>query len=1286
MNMKRLLFTSFLIIQTCISIFAFQNVTVSGAAEVGIYKGLKMFYYEIEDGDLTLSYPTCSIRQGYTYASEIVAEGGWVIGNVTQNPLPYFSATFNPSKYLIKDGSSINSYFPDYPYRMIKLYNNYYVGDWESIYLRNTSPSTQTVCSMQSCSLFVATIAPQRWERSSDNGQTWTNLICNSANYTETNPSAGTYLYRALNGDGTYSSIKQVTYQDAVPSTVGITPATNTKTVGESITLGLDAADASYSYQWKKDGIVITGATSSTYSIPTILSANAGSYTCVLSNGCNSVTSTAAPLTVNKATQVITFPDIPAKTYGDAAFTLAATTDMGQTITYQSTNTTVATVSGNTVTILSPGTTNIIASQSGNADYLGATGVTKVLTVNKIAQTITFGAIAAKTYGGSTFTLPSTTDKGLTIAYTSTNTNVATVSGNTVTILTAGSTDLVANQSGNTNYYAAPTVSQTLTVNKAAQTITFGAFATKTFGDASISLNLNTDKNLPITYTSDNTAVVSTTGNVLTINKVGTANITSTQSGNTNYLAATPVVQSIVINKADQSIVWSNIANKTFSDADFTLPATTSKGLTISYQSADPTIASVVGNTVSIKGVGTVNITANQAGNENYNAAANVTLPLTISKSYQTITFSDLPAYTFGSSAVTLGASSNSGLAVTYATSDANIASVVGNTLTINNAGQCYITASAAGDANHFSATPIQKLVTVNKANQIVSFDVITDKVYGDGAFTLSAAASTSLPVTFSSSTPTKLIISGNSATIAGTGVYTITATQSGTSNYNVATATRTVTVNKATLTVTADNKSRLYGDANPILTISYSGFVNGDTKYELVSIPTASTTGIITSTVADYPITIGAITDLNYSLVYRSGILTITQAPLMVTAQSTSKNFGDANPTFTLAYTGFKNSQTSSVLTTLPAATTSAKIMTNFGVYDILASGGTAQNYALSYTNGQLTINKATLKVFATDATRNYGDANPTFNMNISGFKGADDTSTLTTLPTVNCSATTTSNAGLYDISYAGATADNYLFDYASTVGKLTISKSPLAVQADNLSKEYGNLNPQLTTTYSGFKNNETASVLSVLPTVTTTALTTSNVGTYDISVSGGSSTNYSLSYTGAKLAITKAPLNISVKNDSIKKGVVPTFTLLYNGFKNNDKETVLSLLPTINCTATSTSPIGNYDIVLQGGLDKNYEYSLTNGVLKIVQSTGIEDVNLYNTSIYPIPSKDKIFIKSDLQISKVEILSIYGEVVLRNVGNDMSSIDISTLNGGSYFIRLFGDNAIVTRMIIKY
>jgi len=827
------------------------------------------------------------------------------------------------------------------------------------------------------------------------------------------------------------------------------------------------------------------------------------------------------------------------------------------------------------------------------------------------------------------------------------------------------------------------------------------------------------------------------------------------------------VPQTVTVNKADQMIVWSNMASKIYGDASFTLPATSSKGLTIAYTSADPTIASVTGNTVTIKGAGNVNITANQVGTENYNAAVAVTLPLTVTKAIQTITFADLSAYTYDNGAQTLAASSNSGLPIVYESSDYNVATLTGNTLTIGNAGQCYITASVAGNANYFTGTPVQKLLVVNKANQTVSMDIIPDKTYGDAAFTLSGSVNTLLPLTYSSSVPAKLIVSGTTATIAGAGSYTITATQAGTSNYNAATATRTFAVSKASLTATADNKTRVYGDANPAFTVSYSGFVNGDSKYELASLPVASTTAIITSNVGDYSVSLSTLTDLNYSLVYRSGLMSITQAPLMVTAQAATKTYGDANPTFTLNYSGFKNSQTSTVLTALPAASTVAKTMSNVGMYDIVVSGGSATNYALSYTNGQLTVGKAMLKVYAIDATRVYGDANPTFTLNVTGYKGSDNVTILTALPVVNCAAITTSIVGAYNVTYAGASADNYLFDYATTVGKLTVTKAALMVTADNLTKEYGNANPTLTYSFAGFKNSETSSVLSVQPTISTTALVASNVGAYDIVASSGSASNYALSYTGAKititkapltvsgvnatkiygnanptltvsysgfknsqtstalttvstasttaittsnagdydiaaaggtsvnysfaytngkLSITKAPLNISAKNDSITKGAaIPSFVLAYSGFKGSDDFSILDVLPSISCSASSASAIGKYDIVVQGGSDKNYNYTLKNGVFVIKDNTGIQDVNSYNTRLYPIPADNKIFIKSNLVISKVEVYAVNGQLMNIQTGTDMKIMDVSGLIKGSYMMRLYSNQTIVTRKIVK-
>jgi hypothetical protein len=1200
--MKKLFITSFLIIHVCLNAIGKTNIddfssfcyiTTIGAINVGNYNNLNLYIIPKENkGNINIYQIIASGTQWWN----IYINNGFVKNIQTTSTNHIMPVSISE----IQDCLIANS-VPNLFKFNLKGYNWYFC-----FYILKETETISTACTGQPYLISVISSSPIHWEKSSNNGLNWSTINSSQSFYSETNPTTGTYLYRVLNGDETYSAIKQVTYQDAVPTSISISPSnSNTKTVDENIILSSSTTDTTYNYQWYKDETAISNATTSSYSIPTIKSADTGTYSCIVSNGCNSVTSAAANLTVNKAAQTITISDIPTKTYGDGAFTLPATTDKGLTIAYQSTNTAVATVSGNTVTIVAPGTANIIASQNGNADYLAATGVTKTLTVNKIAQNIILAATATKTFGDATFTLPATSDKNKTITYTSSNTAVATVNGNTVTIKGAGITDLSGTQAGDTYYYAAPTATQTLTVNKANQTITFSTFATKTYGDAAITLPTTSSAGLTISYSSNNTAVASVSGNTLTLNKAGTATITASQSGNTNYAAASSVSQDITIQKANQTIVWSNIPNKTYGDAAFTLPATTDKGLTIAYQSADTTIAKVSGNTVTIKGAGTVNITASQAGSDNYNAAISVTLPLSVSKAVQTITFADLPAYTYGANPVTLAASTNSGTTVTYDSSDPNVASVSGNTLTINNAGNCYITASVAGNSNYLTGTPVQKLLTVNKANQIVTLDAITDKTYGDVAFTLSASANTGLPVTFSSGTPAKLIVSGSTATIAGAGTYTITATQAGNSNYNSAKATRTLIVNKVLLIATADSKTRLYGDANPTLTVSYSGFVNGDSKAELAAMPVATTTATSASTVGTYDITLSTITDGNYTLTYRKGTLTVNKAALMVTANNASKVYGDANPTFTMSYAGFKNNETTTVLTTLPAVATVAKTMSNIGTYDLICSGGVTTNYDISYTNGQLTIAKATLKVFASDVSKTYGDTNPTFTMNISGYKGSDDVTIFTKTPTPSCSASEFSTAGTYNITYSGGTADNYQFDFATTIGKLTINK---------------------------------------------------------------------------------APLNISVRNDTINIGdSIPNFKLDYNGFKGIDGFEKLEKLPTIICSANNTLTFGTYDIILSGGYDKNYSYNLTNGKLVVKDNTGLNIINTFNASLYPVPTNNRVFIQSDMSITRVEVYSIEGRLLLINTSDKIMSIDLSELMEGTYICKLHSSTGVMTKMIIK-
>ncbi len=174
-------------------------------------------------------------------------------------------------------------------------------------------------------------------------------------------------------------------------------------------------------------------------------------------------------------------------------------------------------------------------------------GTVQTFTTPKNNQTITFGALASKTFGDAPFALTGTASSGLTLTYASSNTAVATVSGSTVTIVGAGTTNITASQAGDTDYNAAANVIQGLSVGKASQTTTFGALVSKTFGDAPFSLTGTTSSGLTLNYSSSNTSVATVSGPTVTIVGVGSTNITASQAGDTDYNAAANVIQGLSV-------------------------------------------------------------------------------------------------------------------------------------------------------------------------------------------------------------------------------------------------------------------------------------------------------------------------------------------------------------------------------------------------------------------------------------------------------------------------------------------------------------------------------------------------------------------------------------------------------------------------------------------------------------------------------------------------------------------------------------------------------------------
>jgi len=191
----------------------------------------------------------------------------------------------------------------------------------------------------------------------------------------------------------------------------------------------------------------------------------------------------------------------------------------------------------------------------------------------------------------------------------------------------------------------------------------------------------------------------------------------------------------------------------------------------------------------------------------------------------------------------------------------------------------------------------------------------------------------------------------------AGSQTLSVTFTPSNTTAYSSATATVTLTVRPAPLNAIAGNATRQYGQPNPPFSLTFSGFVNGDTPASLGGTLSCTTTATITSSVGVYPITCSGLVSPNYTITFTPGTLTVTQAVITITANNLSKAFDAPNPTLTWTASGFVNGDTTSVFTVNPVCTTTATTTSPVGIYPITCSGAAAVNYSFVYVAGTLTI-----------------------------------------------------------------------------------------------------------------------------------------------------------------------------------------------------------------------------------------------------------------------------------------------------------------------------------------
>ena len=563
--------------------------------------------------------------------------------------------------------------------------------------------------------------------------------------------------------------------------------------------------------------------------------------------------------------QSINFTSTPPSgaTVGGPAYTVTATASSGLAVTFSAdaSSAGICTVSGSTVSLIGTGTCTINADQAGNGTYQSAPQVQQSFTVSLDAQTISFSSTPP---GGAIvsdpdYTVTATATSGLAVTFSAdaSSAGICTVSGSTVSLVGAGTCTINANQAGNSSYLAAPQVQQSFVISAApapsVQSINFTSTPPSgaTVGGPAYTVTATASSGLAVTFSADasSAGICTVSGATVALVGAGTCTINANQSGNASYQAAPQVQQTFTVGLTSQTISFTSSppGGAVVGGPTYTVTATATSGLAVTF-SADASSAGICtlsGSTVTFVGAGTCTINANQAGNGTYLAAPQVQQSFVISAapapSVQSINFTSTPpsGATVGGPAYTVTATASSGLAVTFSAdaSSAGICTVSGATVALVGAGTCTINANQSGNASYQAAPQVQQTFTVGLTSQTISFTSSPPggAVVGGPTYTVTATATSGLPVTLTIAAGSAGIctLSGSTVTFVGAGTCTINANQAGNGTHQAAPQVQqSFTVNAAappgtqsiTFTSTAPAAAAVGGTPYTVTAVSSSG------------------------------------------------------------------------------------------------------------------------------------------------------------------------------------------------------------------------------------------------------------------------------------------------------------------------------------------------------------------------------------------------------------------------------------------------------------------------------
>ncbi|CAA0096838.1 Uncharacterised protein [BD1-7 clade bacterium] len=780
------------------------------------------------------------------------------------------------------------------------------------------------------------------------------------------------------------------------------------------------------------------------------------------------------------------------KTVGDTPFQPALNGGSGNgTITYTSSAPNVATVdpTSGEITFDTVGQTTITATKAADSNFLEQSATLTLIVSHAPQPNFTFASSTiSKTYGDPAFSLDITGTLGNgDITFNNDSPSIISIDAQgLVTLLNTGVARISATIAEDTRY-ASATTSMTLTVNKAAQTpLVFNETAkTLTFSSSGYQNTLSGGSGTgSVMYTSSapNIATVNASTGEVTVVSAGSTVISAIKATDSHYLPTT-ATYAVNVTQADQQVLsfTSNAVSKTFGDANFihALQGGSGSGA-ITYSSDNANVATVdaVSGQVALIAAGSATITAMKDGDANY-LPSQASFALTVGKApYTQLAFENaVMNKQFGDSIFINTVTGISGVTVTYASSNDNVASIdnSGN-ITIASTGNATISVTRAATPQYQSATATFLINVTTGDQETLVFEASTiNKTFGDTAFKPAlTGGSGNGAISFTSSAPDVATIDAISGeiTFASAGQTTITATKAADANFSEQSVTLTLNISHAQQSdfqFTNSTISKTYGDS--VFSLEVTGALgNGEITFindtpSIVSVDTQGLVTVLNTGVASIRATIDE--DTRYATA--TAITTVTidkaaQAPL---------TFSDAAKTLVFGTTGYRNtlsggSGTGSLIYTSSSpniidvdATTGTVTVNASGTAIVTATKVNDAHYNAATATYAITVTQANQQALAfinSTVRKTFGDA--TF---VNALQGGSGSGTITYTSNDTNVATVDKTSGQVNIMAAGSVtitahkAADDQYNASTAVFDLVVDKgtqTPLVFTSSQLTK----------------------------------------------------------------------------------------------------------------------------------------------------------------------------------------------------------------------------------------